>query len=133
MKGQYDLSTVGGTYQLAGAGAASIDAPGGSIANAINARGIRVKINLTGAPGGTTPTMTVTIQGVDVPSGQKWTLLQSAALNAQGFVVLEVFPGATPAANLTANDELPSDFNVHVAFGGTNPSFTGSISLELLP
>ena|SRR5690348_4730519 len=133
MKGQYDLSTVGGQYLLTNAGAAPIDAPGGSIANTIAARGIKVKIYVSGAPGGTSPTMTVTIQGVDVPSGQKWTLLASVAINSAGLTILTVYPGAAVTANVSANDELPSNFNVHVAFGGTTPTFNGDISIELLP
>lgn len=133
MKGQYDLSTVGNTYLLVNAGAAQINAPGGSIANTIAARGIKVKINISAPPGGTTPGMIVTIQGVDVPSGKTWTLLASVSLNAQGFTVLTVYPGAAATANVSANDELPSNFNVNVAFTGTGPQFNGDISIELMP
>lgn len=127
---QTDLGNMGNTLQLTAAGAASINV---AVANAIGARGIKAKIWINGAPTGTTPTMTVTLQGVDLISGQKWTLIVSAALNASGFTVLTVYPGLTAAANLTVSDVIPQNLNVNIAFGGTTPRFTGNISLELLP
>lgn len=129
-----DLGNLNGALALNSAGASPINA---AIQNAMPngqvARGIKLKIYISGAPTGTSPTMTVTIQGVDSVTGQKWTLLASAALNSSGFTVLTVYPGAAVTANLSANDELPANANINVAFGGTTPRFTGNIDVELLP
>lgn len=129
-----DLGNFGSALKLTGAGALALNqAFTNDLGSGVGARGIKVKVWVNGAPGGTTPGMIVTIQGVDPTSGQKWTLLASASLNANGFTVLTVYPGATPAANVTANDSLPANVNINVAFTGTNPSYTGNISAELLP
>lgn len=129
-----DLGNLNGQLALVNAGASPINA---AVKNALNngqpARGIKVKVYVSGAPTGTSPTMTVTIQGVDVVSGQKWTLLASAALNSAGFTVLTIFPGEAVTANVSANDEIPANLNINVAFGGTTPVFNGNIDVELLP
>jgi len=129
-----DLGNLNGALALAGAGASPINvAIKSAMPNGQVARGLKLKINISQAPTGTTPTITVTIQGVDSVTGQKWTILASAALNAQGFTVMTVFPGAPVTSNLSANDEIPANVNINVAFGGTTPSFTGNIDAELLP
>ncbi|HEY1772443.1 MAG TPA: hypothetical protein VGH91_04545 [Gammaproteobacteria bacterium] len=129
-----DLGNLNGALALVNAGASPINA---AVKNALNngqpARGIKLKIYISGAPTGTTPTMTVTIQGVDIVSGQKWTILASVALNAAGFTVLTVYPGAAVSSNVSANDEIPANLNINVAFGGTTPVFNGTIDVELLP
>ena len=129
-----DLGNFGNKLNLTAAGAQALNAAfTNDLGSGITARGIKVKIWINGAPTGTTPGMVVTIQGVDPISGQKWTILASVSLNASGFTVLTVYPGATAAANVTANDCLPTNVNINVAFTGTTPSFTGNISAELIP
>lgn len=59
-----------------------------------------------------TGTLTVTVEGFDHESGKYYTILASAALAGTGTTVLRVFPGATAAANLVANDIMPKFFRV---------------------
>jgi hypothetical protein len=94
-------------------------------------KGILVFINIT-AISGTSPTLTVTLEGKDEVSGQHYTILASAALNATGFTVLRVFPGLTASANLTASDVLPTNWRVKSVIGGTGPSVTATISAALI-
>lgn len=110
--------------------AASAGANGDDQVN-INARGLKLIIDIT-ALSGTSPTLTVTIQGKDAVSGKYFTILASAALAAQATTVLTVFPGLTASANVTANDVLPRDWRVIYAIGGTGPSVTATISAALL-
>lgn len=96
-----------------------------------SASGIKLFINIT-AITGTTPTLTVTLQGKDSTSGTYFTMLASTALNATGFTVLTVFPGAAATANVSANDHLPLNWRVITAIGGTGPSVTATITASLL-
>lgn len=81
---------------------------------------------------GTSPTLTVTLQGKSPESGQYYTLLASAAISATGLTVLKVYPGLTAAANLAANDILPPTFRVVTAIGGTTPAVTATVSAVLV-
>lgn len=83
-----------------------------------NGRGLQLGINIT-ALAGTTPTLTVTIQGKDTSSGQYYTLLQSAALNATGYTNLTVYPGAPVTANVSATQVLPRTWRILYAIGGS--------------
>lgn len=94
-------------------------------------RGIKVVLNVT-AVTGTTPSATVTIQGVDA-AGITFTQLVSAAVTATGTTVLTMYPGLPNTANVMANDVLPKAFNIVLTITGTTPSFTYSLSYELLP
>lgn len=95
------------------------------------ARGIVLGVNIT-AISGTSPTLTVTLQGYDSASGQYYTLLASAALNATGFTALTIFPGATAVANTTANMGLPAIWNIKAVIGGTSPSVTATIGASYI-
>lgn len=77
---------------------------------------------------GTTPTLTVTIQGKSPGSAQYYTVLASAALNATGLTVLRVYPGLTAAANTVANDVLPCSYRISTAIAGTTPAVTAQIT-----
>lgn len=79
-------------------------------------RGLKLVID---APGGT-GTIQVTIQGKDLLSGKYYTILASAALAVGTTTVLTVYPGAPVAANLSANDVLPTTWRVSVVIA-TNP------------
>lgn len=94
-------------------------------------RGIIVPINIT-AITGTTPTLTVTIQGKDPISATYYTVLASAALNATGFTELIVIPGVTVSANLAASRPLPSQWRIITAIAGTTPAVTATIGAILL-
>lgn len=108
--------------------AASAGVNGADLQN-YEARGVKVVINIS-AITGTGPTYTVTIQGKDVASGQYYTLLASAALNATGTTVLTVFPGAPASANVSANDALPANWRIITAVAGTTPAVTATISFS---
>lgn len=118
------------TASITALAAASAGANGSDLVNS-NARGVHVVIDIT-ALSGTTPTLTVTIQGKDAVSGKYYTILASAALNATGTTVLRVYPGLTAAANLTANDVMPRDWRVITAIGGTTPAVTATIAHSLI-
>lgn len=95
------------------------------------ARGIHVIVDLTVNTGGL-GSITVTITGVDPASGKAYTLLASAALTAVATTVLKVFPGGPVSANSSANDSLPSTFQVNVTANNANP-VTYSVGYNLLP
>lgn len=90
-------------------------------------RGVKVVVDVT-VLGGTTPSITVTIKGRDPVSGKYFTILASAVITATGTTVLTVYPGATAAANLTANDNLPDTWRVEAVIAGTTPTVTATIS-----
>jgi len=122
-------SNVNALLTLTAANAAA--APTSQDIDVSNYGGIILYIDITGITG-TTPTLTVTIQGKDDVSGKYHTILASAALNATGTTVLRVYPGLTAAANLTANDVLAKTIRVTTAIGGTTPAVTATISSVLI-
>lgn len=94
-------------------------------------RGVKVVVNIT-AITGTTPTLTVAIQGRDQASGQYYTILASAALNATGTTVLTVYPGLPATANVSANDVLPPTWRISATIGGTTPAVTATIGASVI-
>jgi hypothetical protein len=94
-------------------------------------RGIALVIDIS-AITGTSPTLTLTIQGKDPVSGKYYTLLGSAALTAVGTTVLTVYPGLTAAANVVANNVLPRSWRVISAIGGTTPAVTATVAACVL-
>lgn len=67
----------------------------------------------------------------DELSGAYYTILASAAIEATGTTVLRVFPGATNASNLVANDVLPSTWRVNFVHADTD-SITYSAAAQLV-
>ena len=111
--------------------AASANATSATITNP-NFRGVRVGINVT-AISGTSPSLTVSIVGVDPVTGSTFTLLQSAAISATGYSTLLVYPGITATSNEKADDVLPFNWQITAAIGGASPSVTASITaVEIL-
>ena len=110
------------TAASAGTTGASLDASMG--------RGVIVFVNIS-AISGTTPSLTVTIKGLD-SNGNAYTILASSALTATGLTVLKVYPALTAAANAVANDILPVNWRIDTAIAGTTPSVTATISANLL-
>lgn len=95
-----------------------------------NSRGLALVINITAVAG--TPTLTVTLQGVDSASGAVYTLLASAAISTVSTVVMTVYPGLVAANNTVANTILPRTWNVKYVIAGTTPSFTGTIGASVI-
>jgi hypothetical protein len=93
--------------------------------------GLIVFIDVT-AITGTSPTLTVNIQGKDKISGKYYNILSSAAITTVSTVVLRVFPSLATVANVSANDVLPPDFRIQAVIGGTSPAVTCSISCAVL-
>ena len=94
-------------------------------------KGVNVLVNIT-AITGTSPTLTVTIEGYDSASGTYYTLLESAALSAVGATLLTVYPGVTATANVSASGHLPEFWRVSYAIAGTSPAVTATIGACLL-
>lgn len=79
-----------------------------------------------------TPSITVTVDGVDPVSGQGYTILASAAITAVGTTVLRVGPSLTGAANTVAKDYLPPFFRITAAHADAD-SITYSVAGLLCP
>lgn len=94
-------------------------------------RGVQVCVNIT-AITGTSPSLTVTIQGKDSVSGAYYTLLASAALTATGLTVLTVYPGALTTANVSTPQPLPLNWRVITAIAGTTPAVTATVAANLI-
>jgi hypothetical protein len=94
--------------------------------------GVKVVINITSLNAGA-PTIQVTVQGKDKTSGVYYTILQSTALAAVGTTVLDIYPGLIPAANLTANDTIPSIWRVSSTIVAGTGSITGTIGASTIP
>lgn len=92
-------------------------------------RGVHVIIDVTAASA--TPSVVATIQGKDELSGQYYTILASAAITGTETRVLRVFPGATAATNLVANDVLPSTWRVNLVHADTD-SITYSVAAQVV-
>lgn len=122
----HSVTTALLTHAAAGAGAVNSDDQTNT-----RRRGLQLVIDIT-AITGTSPTLTVTIEGKDAVSGKYYTLLASAALSAAGTNVLRVYPGLTAAANTVANDVLPLTWRVKSVIGGTTPAVTATIAATLL-
>lgn len=92
-------------------------------------RGVVVIIDATAASA--TPSVVATIQGKDEISGVYYAILASAAITGTGTTVLRVFPGATAATNVTANDVLPSTWRVNLVHADTD-SITYTVAAQLI-
>lgn len=90
---------------------------------------ILVGINVT-AISGSGATLTVTVEGYDLASNTWRTLLASAGLVANGFVLLAIDPRLTAAANLIAKVNVPSRIRVKPVKSGTTTTLTYSISVD---
>ena len=74
-----------------------------------------------------TPAITATIEGKDPVSGSFYTILVDAAVSTVSRTFLQVGHTITAAANVAANNFLPSEYRLTVAHGDTD-SITYSIS-----
>lgn len=94
-----------------------------------HASGITLVIDTTAI--NLTPSVVFTVLGLDPISGKTWTLLASAAVTAVSTVVLDIWPGATAAANLAANKRLPQSIRVTAVHADAD-SITYSVTAHLL-
>lgn len=93
-------------------------------------RGGNFRINIVSQGTGS---ITATIQGKDVLTGNYYTILASPAMAANaGENILKVYPGLTPSANAVSNDSLPRRFRVSVVANNAN-AVEYSITVSLLP
>lgn len=98
-----------------------------------NFRGVLLYLNVT-AVSGTSPTLTVQLQGKD-PSSGNWFAVAAAtsAVTAMGQYVYVFYPGATTgSATLGVSTVLPANWRVNAVIGGTSPSFTFTVTADLL-
>lgn len=92
---------------------------------------LKAAVNITSLTG-TTPTITVQIQGKDTISGLYFTVLSSAALSTTGLTVLTVCPGITVTANVSASDIVPGTVRANFVYGGTVTASAGTVGLEFM-
>lgn len=91
-------------------------------------RGLTLVIDATASAA--TPSVVVTVLGVDRASGKTWTLLASAAITGSGTTVMRIGPGLTAATNLVANDIMPPVIRIQSVHGDAD-SLTYSIGASL--
>jgi len=72
-------------------------------------------------------TVTFTVEGKDVISGNYYPILISTALSAVSTNTLKIYPGIIASPNLSASDILPRIYRVSVAHSGGG-NFTYSVS-----
>ena len=123
VRGNYDNVTL-----LASAARTSTQ----TIADQINynARGVVICVDTTVVPG-SAPSNVVTINGKDPVSGKYNTLLTGAAITGVGTAFYTIYPGATPAANLTVSLPLPRTYQVVITAGNAN-SATYSVGVSYI-
>jgi hypothetical protein len=78
-----------------------------------------------------TPSVVMTIDALDTVSGKYYNLLTSAAFTGGTETrVLKIGPGLTAAANLAANDVIPSTLRITMTHGDAD-SITYSVGAHL--
>jgi hypothetical protein len=90
-------------------------------------RGVTVGINTTIDAAGS---YVVNIQGLDVASGQFYTIASSAALAAAAFTTLTVYPGVTVAANVAISAPLPRTWRIQAVV--TTGPITATIGASVM-
>ena len=94
-----------------------------------NFRGGRLHLDIT-AVSGTTPTLDITIRS----AGTFFLAIAGAAFaqkTATGQDELVVYPGVAETANESVSDILPRLWDANAVIGGTTPSFTFSLVVQL--
>lgn len=94
-------------------------------------RGVQIGVNITSITG-TSPSLTVVVEGFNEASNSYYTLLQSAALTTADFTLLTVYPGVTAAANVSASQALPNTWRVRYVIAGTTPSVSATVGANLI-
>ncbi len=83
----------------------------------LRARGVIVSVNVSNAGTGS---ITATIQRYEPSTGTWVDMLASVAISTAVRTELTIYPGFTPAANVTASAVLPRLWRVSVAHGNAN-------------
>lgn len=97
--------------------------------NNLCASGLHLVINVTAKT--SSPSIVVSILGIDPVSGATYTILAGAAITATGTTVLKVFPGALGDPDLVANDFIPKGLQIAVVHANAN-SMTYSVGAMFL-
>ena len=92
-----------------------------------NAHGLFIVIDVTLDP--STASVVYNIDGLDVLSGQTWTLLDSAAITAVGTTILRIGPELTASANTIAKEAIPPMIRVNPVHNDSD-SFTYSVTVH---
>lgn len=79
-----------------------------------------------------TPSLTVTVAGVDRVSGQTFDILESAAISTVSTTTLQIGPGITASANVDEDSYLPPVFRVTATHADAD-SITYSVAGLLCP
>jgi hypothetical protein len=96
----------------------------------LNARGVRIHINVTAVTAD--PSVTVAVQEKDPISGNYTDILVSAAIATTGQkATLIVYPGAAVTANVSASTPLPLTWRVNCTHADTD-SITYSVAYSLI-
>ena len=125
-----NLTEAGGLIAVYASAARTADPTPEVYSNVDGYRGLHLVIDATASAA--TPSVVFTIEGYSALGNDFYTLLASAAITGAGTTVLRVFPGATAAANLVANDCLPPFWRVKAVHGDAD-SLTYSVAALLLP
>lgn len=96
-----------------------------------NGRGLQLVIDIT-AISGTTPVLTVTVQGKDIASGKYYNLLVSSPLSTVSTILLSIYPGVSAAANISISQALPRTFRILYTITGTTPAVTATIGASVI-
>lgn len=102
---------------------------GPDMVNSHGHRGLTVTLSTTVIGTGS---VTVVIEGKDKASGTYWTILSGAAVVTNTVNRYWFFPGATVAANISANDELPEVYRVRLVANNAN-AVTCTVGGSTLP
>jgi hypothetical protein len=106
---------------------ASAGTNGSDITNTSTKTCLKVICNVS-AITGTSPTITVTVQGRDFVAGTYYTILASTAVGTTGVITLAVGPGLANVANVSAGDILPATWRVITTIGGTGPAVSATVT-----
>lgn len=71
------------------------------------------------------------VQGKDPISGTYYDIISTGTFTSTGLQRLEVATGITTSANAKASNIVPEHFRVKLVTGGTTPSITYTIHVEL--
>lgn len=113
-------------------GSVTLDGVSADLVNS-NCKGLLLWIT-PGAFGASESAMVVTVQGKDPITAAVYSVIVSAALVASTPVMLRVYPGLTPSANLIVSDVLPPTWNVkwHATNWGTGGSVLGITAATII-
>ena len=82
------------------------------------AHGLVLVIDVTAVT--STPSVVFNIDGLDVLTGNTWTLLDSAAITGTGTTILRIAPELSASGNLIAKDTVPVSIRIAPVHGNGN-------------